>query len=385
MKHHLSRMKSLRRYAGRLLLAVLVAGSAVVIAACGGSSNTSKSADAASANPRGCSSLNLYTWEGEAPATLLKPFEKEYGVPVKATYMTSGAEGIAKLVAGGVKQYDVVFIGNEETQHMREAKVIKPLDLSKFTEYSKLMSFVVNGAWVNGDAQWALPIDWGVNPFIYSTEVFKTPPTSWASLWSPAMKGQVALWEDISMLYVGAAVLGYDKHPQEIFNMTKAQLDEVKKKMLELKGNVRTIWSSGGDLIQLYANHEVGASMGWGYVYNELKKKHAPVAEARIPEMGAEAWAEGASLTSDISPDCEAAAYDFLNLMDSPKGNAALAESSGYTPVNPAAVNYMTKEEIKLTGMENPRAYLGSAIFKQGVNNPALYNETMEEVIAGLK
>ena len=75
----------------------------------------------------------------------------------------------------------------------------------------------------------------------------------------------------------------------------------------------------------------------------------------------------------------------FLNLMISPKGQAALAESSGYTPVNPAAIHYMSKETIANTGMENPRGYLGSAIFKQGVNNPSLYNEVMEEVIAGLK
>ena len=45
----------------------------------------------------------------------------------------------------------------------------------------------------------------------------------------------------------------------------------------------------------------------------------------------------------------------------------------------------MSKETIENTGMENPRGYLGSAIFKQGVNNPSLYNEVMEEVIAGLK
>ena len=155
--------------------------------------------------------------------------------------------------------------------------------------------------------------------------------------------------------------------------------------MLELKGNVRTMWSSGGDLIQLYANREVGALMGWGYVYNELKKKKEPVAEARIKNMGAQAWSEGASFTTGVSKDCEAAGYAFLNLMISPKGQAALSESSGYTPVNPAAIHYMSKETIENTGMENPRGYLGSAIFKQGVNNPSLYNEVMEEVIAGLK
>jgi putative spermidine/putrescine transport system substrate-binding protein/spermidine/putrescine transport system substrate-binding protein len=360
-----------------------------LLAGCGGGSSASSSgsasatASASTGNPKACKALRLYTWEGEAPPTLLKPFEKKYGVPVTVAYITSAAESMAKLAAGGVKQYDLVFDGSELTKPMKEAGVIKPIDTTKFSEYGKLLKFATEPFLV-GSQPYALAVDWGVNPFIYSTNALKTPPTSWAALWDPKLKGQVSLWEDISMIWIGASVLGFDKNPEQLFNLSKAQLAQIRDKMLQLKGNVRTVWKSGGDLIQLYANHEVGASMGWSYILNELQAKHQPVAEAKLADMGAQGWTEGASLLSNISPDCEAAAYAFLAEMLTPQGQAALALSSGYTPVNPEAAKYMSKDLIKKTGIADPKGFLGSAIFKRAVNDPEAYNQTMQEIIAGV-
>jgi len=56
--------------------------------------------------------------------------------------------------------------------------------------------------------------------------------------------------------------------------------------MLELKGMVRTMWSSGGDLIQLYANKEVGSSMS-AYIYPRTQKKCVR-SPSNISDMGAQ-------------------------------------------------------------------------------------------------
>jgi spermidine/putrescine-binding protein len=387
------------RWALRLsLIALLAIAMAAVLAACGGggssssggSSSASDSGEEGEAVPaslegdaKACGTLNLYTWEGEAPEELLKPFEEKSGVKVKATYMTSAAEAIAKLAAGGTKQYDMVVAGSEISQPMKEAGVIKPINTDLIPEYKKLYKFTAEPFEYEGNT-WALVSDWGVNPFIYSTEVMKKEPTSWADLWSPELKGQVSLWEDISLIWVGASALGMDENPEQLFELSQEQLDEIRDKMLELKGNVRTMWSSGGDLIQLYANKEVGASMGWSYVINELRAKNEPVEEAHMEDMGAQAWSEGPALTSEISPDCEAAAYEFMNYLISPKGQLALAESSTYTPVNPAAKGLMSAELKEITGMNDPKKFLGSAIFKKAPADPEAYNQTMQEIIAGL-
>jgi spermidine/putrescine-binding protein len=389
-----------RRRALRLsLLGLIAAATAALLAACGGGGSSSsgggggstsasggggESADVSlEGNPKNCTSLNLYTWEGEAPEELLKPFEAKYGVQVKPSYMTSSAEAIAKLAAGATKQYDMVIAAAEIILPMRQAGVIKPINPALIDEYEKLFSFATEPMEEEGEL-WALASDWGVNPFLYSTEVMGKEPTSWADLWNPELKGQVSLWEDISLIWVGASALGMDENPEELFNLSQEQLDEIRDKMLELKGNVRTMWSSAGDLIQLYANKEIGASMGWTYVLNELKAKGAPVKEAHLEDMGAQAWTEGPALSKDISPDCEAAAYEFMNYLVSPEGQAALSASSGYTPVNPATKALMSKEEQENTGMNDPKKFLGSAIVKKAPADPEAYNQTMQEIIAGL-
>lgn len=367
------------------LLLTLCGVAAALLAACGGSGSSASTGATASAggNPRDCSTLSVYTTEGAAPPALLKPFEQKYGVKVNVAYSTTPAEVLAKLAAGGTKQYDLVFNEAGILEPTIEAGVIKPIDPSRLTDFPNLLKFVSEQFETEGQL-YGVAAFWDVNPFLYSTEVLSKAPTSWAELWNPKLKGQVSLWEDYSMLYVGASVLGYDKEPEQLWNLSEEQLTKIKEKMLELKGNVRTMWSSGGDLIQLYANREVSASMSWAYIYHELKKQGEPVAKANLKDMGAQAWTEGAEITSEISPDCEAAAYAYLNAMISPKGQAALAESAGYSPVNQAAAKYMSKELIEETGVEDPKAFLGSAIFKRAPSDPEAYNETMQEIIAGL-
>jgi putative spermidine/putrescine transport system substrate-binding protein/spermidine/putrescine transport system substrate-binding protein len=376
------------------LLAVMIAAAAAFLAACGGSDDSSSASGEStgggeettaslSGDPKACSALNLYTWEGEGGPELVKPFEEEWGVPVKVSYMTSAAEAIAKLAAGGTKQYDLIVAGSEISQPMKEAGVIKPIDTSLIEEYDELFPFTTEPFEIEGET-WGIAADWGVNPFIYSTELVKTPPTEWADLWKPEMKGLVSLWEDISLIWVGASALGMDDDPDQLFELSQEQLDEIRDKMLELKGNVRKMWSSGGDLIQLYANGEVGASMGWSYVINELRAQNEPVEEGKLKSMGAQAWSEGPAMSVDIDPDCEAAAYEWINYEVSPKGQAALAAESTYTPTNPGAAKFMDKDLIELTGLDDPKGFLGSAIFKEAPADPEAYNQTLQEIIAGL-
>jgi len=61
--------------------------------------------------------------------------------------------------------------------------------------------------------------------------------------------------------------------------------------MIELKGNCADDVERGGDLIQLYANQEVGASMSAAYIYtnsrrrDRLCRRQGPI----ISDMGAQA------------------------------------------------------------------------------------------------
>src|SRR5207253_10698614 len=115
-----------------------------------------------------------------------------------------------------------------------------------------------------GGQVYGVPFMWGPNPLLYDTTVFSKPPDSWAVFWDPQYKGKVSVWDDLSSVYMAAQILGYDKpDPAKLYNLTDEQHAAVKEKLLELKPNIRKICSTGGELTNLFENHEIVLAMGW--------------------------------------------------------------------------------------------------------------------------
>jgi len=146
--------------------------------------------------------------------------------------------------------------------------VAKPLDLSKLPHYKLTLKFL-RPSFVESGKVYGAPYDWDVNPFLYFKSGVKSPPTSWSDLWKPEFQGKFAIWDDMGSLYIGANALGYDTSEYALTHLTDAQLAAIKAKMVQLKP--RAVWTQGGDIANLLANHEVIASApGWTYTYNQL-------------------------------------------------------------------------------------------------------------------
>ena len=112
---------------------------------------------------------------------------------------------------------------------------------------------------------------------IYDTTAFPQPPDSWNVMWDPKLEGKVSVWDDLSTVYMAAQVLGYDKpDPAHLYNLSDDELEAVKKKLIELKPNIRKMWSTGGELTNLFQNHEVVIAMGWPLMTNQLRKSNFP-------------------------------------------------------------------------------------------------------------
>src|SRR5260370_32044078 len=112
----------------------------------------------------------------------------------------------------------------------------------------------------------------------------------------------MSLWDELSSIYMAAQVLGYDKpDPSQLYNLTDAQLDAVKKKLIELKPNIRKYWSTGGELTNLFQNHEVIAAMGWPLMTNELRKLNFPIGET-IPKENTTGWIDHLMITAPSPP-----------------------------------------------------------------------------------
>jgi putative spermidine/putrescine transport system substrate-binding protein/spermidine/putrescine transport system substrate-binding protein len=261
------------------------------------------------------------------------------------------------------------------------ANLSEPLDLSKIPTYNQLAPKLTSLPLVRVNGKvYGVPFTWGPNPLIYDTTVFKQPPDSWTVLWDPKYRGRISVYDELSTIYMGAQILGYDKpDPNQIYNLSDEQLEAVKKKLLELKPNIRKMWSTGGELTNLFQNHEVVASMGWPLNTVELKKLNFPVGET-IPRENTTGWIDHLMITS--ASENKDLAYQFLEYMVEAKTQKLVSDVTHYTPANPQAGQLMTADERQILHLDDVDNYQKRIYFWQNVPRRAKYNEIWNEVKA---
>jgi len=326
-------------------------------------------------------SLTLLVWEGYADPSFVRGFEEKYHCKVSATYMGSSDELTTKLRGGSAGNYDVISPSSDVATSIAASGLALPLDLSKIPSYSQLSPQLTSLTLVRINEQvYGVPFMWGPDPLIYDTTAFPKTPDTWSILWDPKYRGKISVWDDLSTVYMTAQILGFDKpDPSQLYNLTDEQLDAVKKKLLELKPNIRKMWSTGGELTNLFQNHEVVAAMGWPLMTNQLRKINFPVGET-IPKENTTGWIDHLMITA--GSENKELAHQFLEYMVEAQIQKKVTDVTGYTPANPHAAQYMTPDEIKNLHLDDVDNYQKRLYFWQNVPRRAKYNEIWNEVKA---
>jgi len=326
-------------------------------------------------------SLSLLVWEGYADPSYMRSFEEARHCKITASYMGSSDELVAKLRGGSAGNYDVISPSSDVATSIASSGLAAPLDLSKISSYSQLSERLrsLPLVRVNGNV-YGVPFTWGPNPLLYDTTAFATPPDTWGVLWDPKLKGKISAWDELSTMYMAAQLLGYDKpDPNHLYNLSDAELENVKKKLLELKPNIRKFWSTGGELTNLFENHEIVAAMGWPLMTNQLRKAGFPIGET-IPKENTTGWIDHLMITA--ASNHKELATQFLEYMIEAKTQKAVADVTGYDPSNPQSALFMTDDQKKSLHLDDVDAYMAHIYFWQQVPRRDKYNEIWNEVKA---
>jgi spermidine/putrescine-binding protein len=323
--------------------------------------------------------LSLLVWEGYADPSFVHAFEQAHHCKVVASYMGSSDELVAKLRGGSAANYDVISPSSDVAASIVHAGLVAPLDIAQLPAYPQLSAKLRDMPLVKLNGKiYGVPFVWGPNPLLYDTTAFAQAPVSWAALWDPSLKGKISAWNDLSTLYMAAQILGYDQpDPSQLYNLSDAQLEAVKKKLLELKPNIRKLWESGGELTNLFQNHEIVAAMGWPKMSNDLRKLHFPIAEL-IPKENTTGWIDHLMITN--AGKNKELAQQFLAYMIEAETQKQVTDVTNYTPANPSAAQFMTDQEKRSLHLDNPDAYMQRIYFWQDVPRRAKYNEIWNEV-----
>jgi spermidine/putrescine-binding protein len=325
--------------------------------------------------------LNLLVWEGYADPSFVQAFEEQNRCKISASYMGSSDELMAKLRGGSAGNYDVISPSSDVATSIATAGLAAPLDLTKIPSYSQLSPQLTSLALVRAKGEvYGVPFMWGPDPIIYDTTAFAQPPDSWNILWDLKYKGKVSVWDDVSTIYMAAQVLGYDKpDPSKLYNLSDQQLEAVKKKLLELKPNVRKMWATGGELTNLFETHEIVIAMGWPLNTADLKKANFPVGET-IPKEGTTGWIDHLMITA--GSENKELALKFLEYMVEAKTQKLVTDKTHYVPANPQAGQFMTPDEVKTLHLDDVESYEKRLNFWQNVPRRAKYTEIWNDIKA---
>jgi spermidine/putrescine-binding protein len=325
--------------------------------------------------------LSLLVWEGYADPSFVQGFEEKCHCKVSASYMGTSDELVAKLRGGSAGNYDVISPSSDVATSIAKAGLAEPLDLAKIPTYGELSPKLTALPLVKVDGKtYGVPFTWGPNPIIYDTTAFPQPPDTWNIFWDPKYRGKVSVWDELSTVYMAAQVLGYDKpDPDQIYNLNDQQLEAVKKKLLELKPNIRKMWSTGGELTNLFQSHEVVIAMGWPLNTSDLRKQNFPVGET-IPKENTTGWIDHLMITS--GSENKDLAYQFLEYMIQAKTQKLVTDKTHYVPANPNASQFMTADEKQILHLDDVDNYQKRIYFWQDMPRRAKYNEIWNEVKA---
>jgi spermidine/putrescine transport system substrate-binding protein len=296
--------------------------------------------------------LNLFTWEGYAPAPLVQKFEKETGIKAKVTYYASNGELISKLKATKAIGFDLVQPSVTLIPAALDFGLYQPLDEKRIPNFKNLIPSMVKASEELGGMskgrRYGLPFDWGTEGISYNTRKVGRRPTSFGAIHQDEFAGRVTYRATFHVFVSTGLWMGLGNRMRDVYvSETKAKpiLDKILAFLISKKKNVKTYWSTAAEIEKLLSTEEVWIAETWDGTGWKLDRAGNPI-KFVAPKEGAMTWMDGFALPKGAKN--LDAAYAWMNFMYDPR-NAAL----------------FTKESAYFTAVDGAAAHLDPAIKKQ--------------------
>ena len=292
--------------------------------------------------------INIFTWTEYVPADILECFGLVYNVKVNVDYFSSNEELHTKMSFGqDVNPYDVIHPSDYMIDVLAREGILQKLDQTRLPNIKNLDAVLVTGTYGNS-VDYLVPYQMGTQAIVYNSKTVKDPPAAWADLWRADYKGRIVAVDD-NRVIIGMTLLalGYDANSSD-----KAQLAEVKQKLIELMPNIR-VFDSDSPKTPLLTG-EVDLGIVWnGEAF--LAQQENPDFKYVFPAEGSIIFYDGMGIPAKAPhPDASYAWFNYLLQGD---------------------VNWLTLVDYPYT---NPNA---AALEFAKTNHPDIYNAYMASPI----
>ncbi|MFL5926296.1 MAG: PotD/PotF family extracellular solute-binding protein [Gaiellaceae bacterium] len=252
--------------------------------------------------------LTMVVYEGWEDEEASQPV-REQGIAVRPTYVDNDSDLIDAMRAG-VGEVDLICIDNRFTRIGIEERLLVPFDVTRIPATGELLARFGELITFFGDT-WSVPYVWGTCPLSYNAALVDSPPRSVLELAHPEYDGRVVIRDEpYNQIVVFARALGHDNP----LRMTRAELDDVVRAVVDLKERTHAPVLALRDLYELLISGErpLATGAGWEGVTVVARRRGSDV-RSYHPRDGDHAWVDAWCLLRDApNPDAAYAWVDYM-------------------------------------------------------------------------
>ena len=274
--------------------------------------------------------LRVMAWQGYADDDWVKEFEQQTGATAKVLFIGTDDEIWAKIKGSEGKDFDVFAVNTAQLQRYIDAGLTTPHDLDKLPNQKDVLPrfrdlSTVKGVMRDGKVH-SIPFCFDSIGLIYDKDKVSPAPDSFEILWDPKYKGKVLAYDNGEHNFSFTALtLGIE----DPFHLSDEQMQKIKEKLIALKRNVLSFYTTPDEALQLYKTNDV--ALIWAN-YGQQQVKAMKDAGANIeyvnPKEGALAWLDTWAMTSGVQDVDLAEAW--VNFLLQKKIGQQLSERTGF-------------------------------------------------------
>ncbi len=286
----------------------------------------------------GCSSssketLTVYNWGDYIDESVLKEFEKEFGVRVIYDTFSTNEDMYVKLKAGGTS-YDVAIPSDYMIERMIKEDMLEKVDMTKIDNY-KYIDDKFKNLDFDPNNEYSVPYMWGTVGVLYNEEIVKEPVDSWDILWDEKYKGQI-LMMDSQRDSIGITLkkLDFPLNSRDTKELELAKAELIKQKPLVMAYVV----DEGKDMM---IGGEAALAVAWSGDAVFMMEQNEDLRYV-VPKEGSNLWFDNMVIPKGTKN--KELAEKFINFMTRPEIGLKNVAYIGYSSPNTGTVELLDEE-----------------------------------------
>jgi putative spermidine/putrescine transport system substrate-binding protein len=323
----------------------LLAGSALLAAACSGGTGASEAPSTITEVGEGEGQLTVLAWPGyvedgttSPDVDWVTPFEEETGCEV--TVQTFGTSDEAfTLFQTNPEEYDVISASGDASLRLVAGGFVQPVNVDLIPSYAEIFDDLKNKDYNTVDGvHYGVPHGRGANVLMWRTDEVTPAPTSWTEMFDPASPyaGKFSVY-DAPIYIADAAVVLMATQPdlgiENPYSLDETQFQAAVDLLKAQKPAVGEYWGDYTKQISSFQNGNTVIGTTWQVIANVLQGSDPAVpVEVVKPVEGATGWSDTWMINSTTENiNCS---YLFLDHITSAEINIQIAEYFGEAPGN---------------------------------------------------